>query len=35
MYEGLPDGFFSCPKSQFGYIMEEDLGMLSVVIPIF
>jgi hypothetical protein len=28
---GLPDGFFSDQKSQFGYILE-DLGMENVII---
>jgi hypothetical protein len=31
---GLPDGFFSDQKSQFGYVKEE-LGMESGVIHIF
>jgi hypothetical protein len=31
---GLPDGFFSDQKSQFGSLLE-DLGMENVVIPIF
>jgi hypothetical protein len=28
---GLPDGFFSDQKSQFGYILE-DLGMKNVIL---
>jgi hypothetical protein len=31
---GLPDGFFSDQKYQFGYILE-DLGMENVVMYIF
>jgi hypothetical protein len=32
--KGLPDGFFSDPKYQFGYIFE-DLGIEKVAIHIF
>jgi hypothetical protein len=30
-HPGLPDGFFSDQKSQFGYFLE-DLGMENIVI---
>jgi hypothetical protein len=31
VYAGLPDGFFSDQKFQFGYILE-DLGMENIVL---
>jgi hypothetical protein len=31
LHAGLPDGFLSDQKSQFGYILE-DLGMENVVV---